>query len=120
MVLAQQLLLSRELEKPNFLGRNTVTIDLKKSNTSMRPPVNLKGVIVPIDWDEIGNFTAIALAADDQEEYLISAKNKFGRLLHQLLRTRVKIEGYISTEAYAGNRKVIIVNSYQVLEEILP
>ena len=93
--------------------------DEKMAHTSMRQSVDLKGVIVPTDWDEIGNFTAVALAADDETEYRISADNKIGRLLHQLLRTRVRIEGYLQTETSTGNRNLVIVNSYRILDDIL-
>ena len=86
-----------------------------KGNTSVKPLVNLIGVIVPTDWDEVGNYTAVALAADDEQEYHISSDNQTGRSLNGLLRARVKIEGYIGPEAVEGHKKVIIVNSYRIL-----
>jgi len=82
--------------------------------------VNLRGVIVPTDWDDIGNSTAVALAADDEQEYRISPENKTGRSLHQLLRMRVKIEGTVDSEAVDGHGKVILVNSYRILETPQP
>jgi hypothetical protein len=84
-------------------------------NATVRPLVNLKGVIVPADWDEVGNYTAIALAADDEQEYRISPDNQAGKSLHGLLRARVKIEGYIDPEAVEGYKKVIFINSYRIL-----
>ena len=92
--------------------------DEKVVNQSLKQAVDLKGVIVPTDWDEIGNFTAVALAADDEKEYRISADNKVGRQLHQMLRLRVKIEGHIHTDYSGGKMVVITVNSFQILDEI--
>lgn len=89
-------------------------IDIK-GNPATRSLVYLKGVIVPTDWDEAGNYTAVALAADDEQEYRISSYNQTGRSLHHLLRTCVKIEGYIDPEAVEGHKKVIFVNSYRIL-----
>ena len=84
-------------------------------NPKTRPLVNLRGAIVPTDWDEFGNYTAIALAADDEQEYSISSDNKTGRALHGLLRARVKIEGTFDPEAVEDHKKVIFVNSYCIL-----
>jgi hypothetical protein len=82
----------------------------------VRPLVNLIGVIVPTDWDEVGNYTAIALAADNEQEYHISSDNQTGKSLHRLLRARVKIEGCIDPEAAKGHKKVVYVKSYRILE----
>jgi hypothetical protein len=87
-----------------------------KGSTTVTPLVNLMGVIVPTDWDGAGTYTAIALAADDEQEYHISPDNQPGRSLHRLLRARVKIEGYIDPEAAEGHKKIIFVDSYSILE----
>lgn len=92
-----------------------MNIDIKHK-TTLRLPVSLSGIVIPTEWDESGNHTAIALAADDEREYRINTENKKGKLLQQLLRMRVRIDGYLDPYAVDENSKAILVNSYQILE----
>lgn len=90
----------------------------KKPNTPIRLPVTLEGIVIPTQWDDIGNHTAIALAADDEQEYRINTNNQKGQLLQNHIRTRVKIEGYLNLEAVDENRKVIWVDSFRILDNV--
>lgn len=54
----------------------------------------LKGVIVPVDWDEKGAVKAIGISTHDEEEYLISNDSK-GKDLFLFLRSPIEITGHI-------------------------
>jgi hypothetical protein len=75
-----------------------------------------EGVVIPAEWDEIGNNTAVALAADDEKEYRINENNAAGKHLRNVLYQRVRLQGFIDTGAAENQNKVITVESYQVLK----
>ena len=79
--------------------------------------VILKGVIIPVEWDKDGAHRAVALAADDEQEYRISRGNKNGRSLFRLLQRRVGIKGSRKPHASPDKRNVITVTEYQVIED---
>lgn len=54
----------------------------------------LKGVIVPVDWDEKGEVKAIGISTNEEEEYLISNDSK-GQSLLPYLQNSVEITGNI-------------------------
>ena len=80
-------------------------------------PVTLRGVIIPVEWDEDGNHSAIALAADDEGIYRISPGNRTGRMLTELLRRRVMIKGWQVNEKEAAVPAIFKVTAYRVLED---
>lgn len=55
-------------------------IDKDKQNLRM------KGIIVPVDWDEGGNILALAISTYEEDEYLIEGaywEQKLKKLLHE-------------------------------------
>ena len=72
-------------------------------------PVTIKGIVIPVDWDEKGNVVAIALSTNDEEEYQIEDKGKGGEL-KRLLREEIEINGFLS---YEKNIKMIRVTTYK-------
>ncbi len=54
----------------------------------------LRGVIIPVDWDEKGAVKAIGISTHDEEEYLISNDPK-GKDLLSYLQNPVEITGNI-------------------------
>jgi len=81
--------------------------------------MTLSGVIIPVEWDEYGNHSAIALAADDEGLYYISPGNCNGRTLAQLLRSRVMIEGRPLDESGTAVHAIVKVAAYRVMEDNL-
>ena len=55
----------------------------------------LIGLIIPVEWDDKGHISAIALSTYDEEEYLISNNEKFEELIG-FLRQEVEVTGNIS------------------------
>ncbi|MFC1862757.1 hypothetical protein ACFL1Z_02235 [Thermodesulfobacteriota bacterium] len=70
----------------------------------------LQGIIIPVEWDDNGNITAIALSTYDEEEYIISNDEKFEELV-KILRQEVKLTGDIIID---HKKKSIFVHSYML------
>ena len=74
----------------------------------------IKGLIIPVDWDEKGNVTATAISTHFEEEYLVD-DSAWGEELIAFLRQRAKVSGSIIQKA--NGKKVITVKHYELLEE---
>lgn len=74
----------------------------------------IKGLIIPVDWDDRGFVTAAAIMTDFEEEYLIN-EDSWGDELFAFLRQRVKVRGLVRKNEIGKN--VITVKNYEVLEE---
>ena len=77
-------------------------------------PVTIKGIIIPVDWDDKGNVVAIALSTNDEEEYLIEGKGKGGEL-RRFLREEMEINGFVSHEKDIKMIRVTTYKSHQVI-----
>ena len=60
--------------------------------------VTLKGIIIPVDWDNEGNVIAIAISTHGEEEYLICNDNN-GKKLFNFIQNLVKVSGKIKEVA---------------------
>ena len=60
--------------------------------------VTLKGIVIPVSWDNKGNVVAIAISTDREEEYLICNDNK-GKKLFNFIQDLVKVRGKIKEVA---------------------
>lgn len=76
--------------------------------------ITIRGLLVPIDWDEKGNITEIAVSTYFEEEYLIE-KNARGEALLPFLRQKVKVIGFVKMDE--RGRKVVRVEEYEVIED---
>ena len=70
-------------------------IELDKSKQLMA----IKGIVIPVDWDEKGNPVSVAIATHTEEEYLVSNDSE-GKELFNLIREEVEITGLV--EEIAG------------------
>jgi hypothetical protein len=77
----------------------------KKTKMSM-----IRGVVIPMDWDEHGNVVSIAISSHDETEYLVEKGGKGYELL-AFVRKEVEVGGEIREE---DHRKVIKVKKYLV------
>ena len=85
---------------------------MSKSNTSI-----FEGVIIPVEWDRHGNHTAVALAADNEQEYRISALNHNGRLMLKLVQRRVRIKGCQQQKIDLDQSNAIEITEYTILDD---
>ena len=74
----------------------------------------IRGLVIPVDWDEKGNVTATAISTQLEEEYLVE-QNAWGEALLAFLRQRVKVSGSVAVKD--DGKKIITVKRYEVLEE---
>ena len=74
----------------------------------------LRGLILPVDWDERGNIRSIAVSTNSEEEYLID-ENPFADELLAFTRLKVKVRGSVREDE--NGRKVITVEKYEVMED---
>ena len=70
--------------------------------------VCIKGIVIPAAWDQDGNIISLAIATDDEEEYLIDTHQRITKLI-SLLRQEVVVNGTIKQ---TGKNKIIRVESY--------
>ena len=81
---------------------------------SVEDSITIRGLLVPIDWDEKGNITEIAVSTYFEEEYLIQ-KNVREEALLPFLRQKVKVIGFVKMDE--RGRKVVRVEEYEVIED---
>ena len=69
---------------------------------------SIKGIVIPAAWDQNGEIISLAIATDDEQEYLIETR-QITTKLKSLLREEVVVTGTIrQTE----KNKIIEVKSY--------
>jgi hypothetical protein len=76
--------------------------------------ITIRGLLVPVDWDEKGNITETAVSTYFEEEYRIE-RNARGEALLPFLRQKVKVIGLVRMDDHG--RKVVRVEEYEVIEE---
>ena len=54
----------------------------------------IKGIVIPAGWDPNGNIISLAIATDDEQEYIIDNHQKTTKLI-SLLRQEVVVTGTI-------------------------
>ena len=74
----------------------------------------VRGLVIPVDWDDKGNVTATAISTHLEEEFVVD-QNAWGEALLAFLRQRVKVSGSVVLQE--GGKKVITVKNYEVLDE---
>ena len=59
--------------------------------------INVKGILIPVNWDQKGNVVSVAIATDDENEYLVEDQ-AMAKKLKRLLRQVVHVSGVVKTE----------------------
>ena len=65
--------------------------------------INISGIIIPVDWDAMGNITGMAIATHQEEQYFIEDDDEAARL-RSFLRQEVKITGVLKIK---GGKEII-------------
>jgi hypothetical protein len=89
----------------------TLRKEVKKSGKIGDELTTVRGILIPVDWDEEGNALAAAISGLDEQEYLIEQDAK-GKELLGLMRREIEVSGMVS-KAIKG-RKTIKVKSYRL------
>ncbi len=74
--------------------------------------IRVRGIVIPVEWDAEGNAIKAAIAATNEEEYLIEDKNleQFLGLVQQ----EVDVRGMVREQA---GRRIITVERCQRLKQ---
>jgi len=83
---------------------------MKRRSKRSNELFTVSGILLPMDWDEDGHVTVLALSGIDEKEYQIEVKDKKTELL-ALLQKEVEVTGLLRERA--GN-SVIILNNYRM------
>ena len=59
--------------------------------------INVKGILIPVNWDQKGNVVSVAIATDDESEYLVEDQ-AMAKTLKRLLRQVVHVSGVVKTK----------------------
>jgi hypothetical protein len=70
--------------------------------------ISIRGLIVPVEWDEDGSVCSIALSTFDEQEYFISSQER-GKELLAFIRKEVEVRGLLSR---MKNRQALIVEEF--------
>lgn len=90
-----------------FKGGKRHGTGVKKARTKMSI---IRGVVIPMDWDEQGNVVRIAISSRDEKEYMVEAGGRGSELL-AFIRKEVEVSGEVKEE---DHRKLIKVKKYQL------
>jgi hypothetical protein len=86
-------------------GDNGTDVKRERTKTSV-----IRGVVIPIDWDDQGNVVQIAISSHDETEYVVEGEGKGSELL-AFIRKEVEVGGEIKEE---DHKKVIKVKRYHL------
>lgn len=56
--------------------------------------ITIKGIVIPVDWDQKGNPVSVAIATHKEEEYLICNDSQ-GKSLLDLVTKEVEVNGLL-------------------------
>jgi hypothetical protein len=73
----------------------------------------VRGILVPIDWDEAGNILAIAVSAPGEKQYIVE-QNSLEKELKRLMRQEVEVVGVVGKGRKGWNR--ITVKGYEIVK----
>jgi hypothetical protein len=75
--------------------------------------ITIQGLVIPVDWDQDGNVTAVAISAYDEIEYLVEQTEKAAELL-RFVHMQVEARGTLrELEAKGG---LIAIEHYRVMK----
>lgn len=83
--------------------------EVKKKKGTGDELTTVRGIVIPVDWDEEGNALAAAISSPDEQEYFIEQDSK-GKELLGFMQQEVEVSGTVR-EAIQGH-KVITVKSH--------
>ena len=70
--------------------------------------ITIRGIVIPVDWDEKGSVVAIAISTPNEDEYLVDKDHKGKELLH-LIQEEVEVSGVTRKDK---DKKILTVQKY--------
>jgi len=78
--------------------------EVKKPPKAYTRLTTLRGLVIPVAWDEKGNVMATVISTQNEEEYVVERSGK-GEELFKLIRAEVEVRGVIKAE---DNKRIIL------------
>lgn len=75
--------------------------------------ITIRGIVIPVDWDEKGTVIAAALSTHNEEEYSIDRDYK-GEELLRYIQKEVQVSGVARK---SNNRKTISIRAFELIRE---
>ena len=69
----------------------------------------IKGIVIPVDWDEKGSVVALSISTPNEDEYLIDKDHLKGKELLHLIQEEVEVSGIVREDE---DKKIIAVEKY--------
>ena len=83
--------------------------EVKEDNNTYDELITIRGIVIPVDWDEKGNALAVAILGAGEEEHYVE-QDREGKKLLELMQQEVEVSGTVR-EMIHGH-KVITVKSH--------
>jgi len=93
--------------EPDKLLPEKESNDKKKKDSQL---TSIKGIVLPVNWDEKGNIVALALSTHEEDEYRIEPDEK-GQELLAFVRDEVVVTGIVNK---TEKGKTIAVKKYRL------
>jgi len=71
--------------------------------------ITIKGLVIPVEWDEKGNVVAAAISTPSEDEYLIDKDHYKGEELLHLIQQEVEVTGLAKEHK---DKRIIAVQKY--------
>ena len=96
------------------MGTTSSRKEVKKKGGTVDKLTKVRGIVIPVDWDDEGNALAAAISSPDEQEYLIELDAK-GKELVGLMRQEIEVRGVVK-KGIKG-RKTVTVRNYRLKKE---
>ncbi len=80
----------------------------------MKKNLKIKGIVVPVSWDDDGNILRISIHTTDENEYLIE-QSKMGIDLLSHIQSKIVAEGPVRTRL--DGKAIINVKGYRLISD---
>jgi hypothetical protein len=70
--------------------------------------ITIRGIVIPVGWDEKGEVIDAAIFTNDEDEYIIQ-KDLKGKELLDLIHKELEVSGFVKK---VDKKKIIVVKTY--------
>jgi hypothetical protein len=98
-------------KRQNLNGKGRTKGGEPRGATMEEKRIRLRGLILPVEWEENGRILGLAVLTDDEQEYRIE-KNRMWRALLDLRRQRLEITGVPGVRR--DGKPKISIHSYRI------
>lgn len=82
--------------------------DFKSPNRTDREPIIIRGLVIPVEWDDAGNVVAVSIADFNEEKYYVT-NNPSGKALLDFIEHEVTAVGTLDL---AGSKKYFNISDF--------